>query len=48
LKELFGKDGKFGKATDELANTFTGTLSMLGDKLFNFKKNVANAGFLVH
>ena len=45
FERVFGKDGKFGGATDELANTFTGTLSMLGDKLFNFKKNVANAEF---
>jgi len=45
FQKVFGKGGRFGKATDELANTFTGTLSMLGDKLFNFKKNVAGAGF---
>ena len=45
FERVFGKDGRFGGATDELANTFTGTLSMLGDKLFNFKKNVANAEF---
>jgi len=45
FERVFGKDGRFGNATDELANTFTGTLSMLGDKLFNFKKNVANAEF---
>ena len=35
----------FGTATNELANTFTGTLSMIGDKLFSFKKDVADAGF---
>ena len=45
FERVFGKEGKFGKATDELANTFTGTLSMLGDKLFNFKRGVAGAGF---
>jgi len=45
FERVFGKDGRFGKATDELANTFTGTLSMLGDKLFNFKRGVAGAGF---
>ena len=45
FERVFGKDGKFGKATDELATTFTGTLSMLGDKLFNFKRGVAGAGF---
>ena len=45
FEKVFGKDGRFGNATDELANTFTGTLSMLGDKLFNFKRGVAGAGF---
>ena len=45
FEKVFGKGGKFGSATDELSNTFTGTLSMLGDKLFNFKKNVAGAQF---
>ena len=45
FEKVFGQGGRFGKATDELANTFTGTLSMLGDKLFNFKRNVAGEGF---
>ena len=45
FEEVFGKDGKFGKATVELARTFDGTLSMLGDKLFKFKKDVADAEF---
>jgi len=45
FEKVFGKGGKFGEATDELATTFTGTLSMLGDKLFNFKRTVANAQF---
>ena len=45
FERVFGKGGKFGEATKELSTTFTGTLSMLGDKLFNFKKNVANAQF---
>jgi hypothetical protein len=45
FEKVFGKTGRFGKATDELANTFTGTLSMLGDKLFNFKRNIAGEGF---
>ena len=45
FEKVFGKGGRFGKATDELANTFTGTLSMLGDKLFNFKRGVAGEGF---
>ena len=45
FEKVFGKGGKFGNATNELSTTFTGTLSMLGDKLFNFKKNVAGAKF---
>lgn len=45
FEKVFGKGGKFGDATEELATTFTGTLSMLGDKLFNFKRNIANAQF---
>ena len=45
FQKVFGKGGKFGGATEELATTFTGTLSMLGDKLFNFKKTVAGAEF---
>ena len=45
FEKVFGKNGKFGKASDELSTTFSGTLSMLGDELFNFKKNVANAQF---
>ena len=36
---------RFGKATDDLAKTFTGVLSMLGDKIFSFKKTIAEAGF---
>ena len=45
FEKVFGKSGRFGKATDELANTFTGTLSMIGDKVFNFKKVLLEAGF---
>ena len=45
FEKVFGKGGRFGGATKELSTTFTGTLSMLGDKLFNFKKNVAGAQF---
>ncbi len=29
FEKVFGKGGRFGKATDELAQTFTGTLSIL-------------------
>jgi len=44
FEKVFGKGGRFGKATDELAVTFTGTLSMIGDKIFNFKKTILQAG----
>jgi tetratricopeptide (TPR) repeat protein len=42
FKEVFGKGGEFGNVTDDLANTLTGTLSMLEDKLFQFRKAVAD------
>ncbi len=45
FERVFGKGGRFGKSTDELAQTFTGTLSMIGDKIFNFKKVLLEAGF---
>ena len=45
FEKVFGRGGKYGKVTEDLATTFTGTLSMLGDKLFNFKKNVADEQF---
>ena len=45
FEKVFGKDGRFGKSTDELAQTFQGTLSMIGDKIFNFKKVLLEAGF---
>ena len=45
LQKTFGKGGKFGAATDELAKTFEGTLSMIGDKFFNFKRKILDAGF---
>ena len=45
FEKVFGKGGKFGTATDELANTFEGTMSMLGDKVFAFKKALLDAGF---
>jgi len=45
FEELFGEDGRFSKATEVLATTFTGTLSMLGDKLFKFKRETNEAGF---
>ena len=45
FERIFGKGGKFDGATDELAKTFEGTLSMIGDKVFNFKKVLLEAGF---
>ena len=45
FERVFGKGGRFGKATDDLANTFGGTLSMLNDKVFTFKKTLLDAGF---
>tara|TARA_E500000178_G_scaffold327884_1_gene357358 strand:- start:380 stop:2689 length:2310 start_codon:yes stop_codon:yes gene_type:complete len=43
--ENFGEGGKFGKTTDQLANTLTGTLSMIGDKVFSFQRLIADEGF---
>ena len=46
FERVFGKGGRFAGATDDLAQTFTGTLSMIGDKIFSFQKAVAEE-FLV-
>ena len=45
FEDTFGEGGRFGKATEVLATTFTGTLSMLSDKLFKFKLETNRAGF---
>jgi len=45
FEDTFGEGGRFGKATEVLATTFTGTLSMLSDKLFKFKLDTNRAGF---
>ena len=45
FERVFGKGGRFGNSTDELAKTFQGTLSMIGDKIFTFKKVLLEAGF---
>ena len=45
FERLFSGDGEFAKATDDLATTLTGTLSMLQDKYFKFQTNVANGFF---
>ena len=43
FKEKFGKGGEFGNVTADLANTLTGTLSMLEDKLFSFRKAISES-----
>ena len=45
FERVFGRGGKYGNATKELAKTFEGTLSMIGDKVFNFKRVLLEAGF---
>ena len=45
FEKVFGEGGRFGKSTDELAKTFEGTLSMIGDKVFSFKRVLLEAGF---
>ena len=45
FRELFGPGGEFEKATEVLSTTFTGTLSMLSDKLFKFRLETGQAGF---
>jgi predicted nucleic acid-binding Zn-ribbon protein len=45
FEEVFGEGGRFGRATEVLATTLTGTLSMLGDKLFKFRLETNKAGF---
>ena len=45
FEENLGANGKFGKTTDELAQTLTGTLSMIGDKVFNFQRIIADERF---
>ncbi len=48
FQRVFGRGGRFGKATDDLAQTLGGTLSMLGDKIFSFKKTLLDAGFFLN
>ena len=45
FEELFSGDGQFANATKDLATTLEGTLSMIGDKYFNFQKDVATGFF---
>jgi len=41
----FGEGGRFAQATEVLSTTFTGTLSMLSDKIFKFKLETNRSGF---
>jgi len=45
FEELFAGDGRFANATKDLATTLEGTISMIGDKYFNFQKDVAEGFF---
>ena len=45
FEEVFGEGGKFGRAAEVLGTTLSGTLSMLGDKLFKFRLETNKAGF---
>ena len=47
FKDKFGKGGEFGGVTGDLANTLTGTISMLQDKLFQFRKAVSDEFMVV-
>ena len=38
FNRVFAGNGEFAKTTEELANTLEGTLSMINDKFFNFKR----------
>ncbi|BAQ91683.1 putative tape measure protein [uncultured Mediterranean phage uvMED] len=46
FERVFGKNGRFAGATKDLAGTLEGTLSMIGDKFFNFQKSVAESFFV--
>lgn len=45
LFEVFGPGGKFGEASNELAKTLTGTLSMIGDKFFKVQTAISDGFF---
>ncbi len=45
LIELFGAGGEFGNAADEMANTLTGTLSMISDSFRKFQEATASGFF---
>ena len=45
FEDVFSGGGRFGKATDALAETFEGTISMIGDKIFTFKNQINETFF---
>ena len=45
FEAAFSGTGEFANATKDLAQTLEGTLSMIGDKYFNFQKDVAEGFF---
>ena len=45
LDKFFGEGGKFGKASDALAQTLEGTQSMIGDTFLQFKLAILDSGF---
>jgi hypothetical protein len=46
FERVFGKGGRYDGATEALAKTFEGTLSMIGDKFLILKEVLLEAGFL--
>jgi len=46
FEKVFGANGTMAGATSDLAKTLEGTLSMIGDKFFNFQKVVAESFFI--
>jgi|ETNvirnome_2_130_1030620.scaffolds.fasta_scaffold08254_2 hypothetical protein len=45
LMKAFGPGGEFGGATKEFAKTLTGTMSMIGDKLYQTQVNISEGFF---
>tara|TARA_R100000773_G_scaffold44669_1_gene47218 strand:+ start:3617 stop:5473 length:1857 start_codon:yes stop_codon:yes gene_type:complete len=45
FERVFGRGGTFGNVTDELANTLTGTISMIKDKFMQFQIAVSESFF---
>ena len=45
FNRVFAGNGEFAKTTEELATTLEGTLSMINDKFFNFKRAINEAFF---